>query len=116
MKLRTLFTIACMSVITCFHVSAGEKKEAFKTIHYKVYGNCGTCKKAIDGAVKKAPGIKTASWNKDTKIMQVTYDPAKISENEIQQKVADAGYDTETKKGNDKAYASLPGCCQYDRK
>jgi copper chaperone CopZ len=88
--------------------------QSLKTDSIKVYGNCGMCKKKIEGAIKA--DVKTANWNSETKQLVVTYDAAKISNDKIQEKVAAAGYDTEKKKADTKAYDKLPACCQYDRK
>ena len=86
-----------------------------KTEKIKVYGNCSICKKNIETASKTAGAI-SADWNKKTKWLTVTYDPAKVSNEQIQKNVASAGYDTEGFKGDDKAYNDLDACCQYDRK
>jgi copper chaperone CopZ len=73
------------------------------------------CKKRIDKAAA-VDGVSKASWNKDTKIMSVTYDASKVSMDAIQKKIADVGYDTEKFTADDKSYNQLPDCCQYDRK
>lgn len=93
---------------------AGGNKFAVKTSTFKVFGNCGMCKKTIEGAAKNS-GATYASWNVDTKMMTVKYS-AKTSEDKIQKGIADAGYDNEKYTGNDEAYNNLDGCCQYDRK
>ena len=41
----------------------------------KVAGNCGMCKKNIETAAKSA-GALTAAWDKNTKLLTVTYDVA----------------------------------------
>ena len=79
-----------------------------------VNGNCGMCKKTIEKNALAA-GAETASWDKKTKFLTVSYDPAKSNTDKIQQSVAKAGYDTQDFKGNDKAYKGLEECCQYDR-
>jgi periplasmic mercuric ion binding protein len=86
-----------------------------KTESFKVYGNCGMCKKRIEKAVK-LEGISSAEWNTDTKMMKVTYDAAKITNDQIQKKIAAVGHDTEQFTADDKVYEQLPGCCLYDRK
>ena len=86
-----------------------------KTEKFKVYGNCGMCKKAIEGSLEKVKGIKEHSWNKETGEMSVTFNDKKITLDEIKQKIAAVGYDTDTFKAKDEIYNSLPGCCQYDR-
>ncbi|MEO7310134.1 MAG: heavy metal-associated domain-containing protein [Chitinophagaceae bacterium] len=87
-----------------------------KTETFKVSGNCGMCKKHIEGAVAKEAGVSKAVWNKTTKVMTVTYQPSKITMDAIQQKIAAAGYDTPKFAGDDKAYNELDACCQYVRK
>lgn len=85
-----------------------------KTEKIKVAGNCGMCKKKIETALK-VNGINTADWNKTTKVLTVSYDSTKISNDQIQQKVAAAGYDTPKFKAPKEAYEKLDDCCQYDR-
>ncbi len=86
-----------------------------KTETIKVSGNCGTCEKHIENAAKQA-GADKAVWNKKTKILTVTFDASKTSDDAIQKKVAAAGYDTEKYAGDEKAYEALDECCQYDGK
>ncbi len=86
-----------------------------KTDTIKVWGNCGMCEQRIEKAAKKAGAIK-ARWNMNTKCLIVTYDDAKISNNEIQQKIAAVGHDTELYSADAKTYQKLDACCHYDRK
>ncbi len=80
----------------------------------KVSGSCGMCKKHIETAAKEA-GATAASWNKDTKILTVSFDTKKTSNKKIQEKVAAAGYDTPDFSATEEAYKKLDECCQYDR-
>jgi hypothetical protein len=80
-----------------------------------VNGNCGMCKKKIEGAAKDA-GATAASWDEKSKVLTVSYDGAKTSNMLIQQAVAKSGYDTRDVKATADAYKTLPSCCQYDRK
>jgi mercuric ion binding protein len=86
-----------------------------KTETFKVYGNCGMCKKRIEKATA-GEGITKADWNVDSKIMTVTFDPSKVTSEAIQKRIAAAGHDTEKQKAAEAVYNKLPGCCQYDRK
>ena len=81
----------------------------------KVYGECGMCKSRIE-KVLKVEGISSAIWDEETKLLIVSYDPSKISNEDIQKKVAAVGHDTEKFKAPDEVYKKLPGCCKYDRK
>jgi len=81
----------------------------------KVAGNCGMCKKHIEKAAKDA-GATTASWDKVTKLLTVSFDASKTNTDKIETAIAGAGYDTEHKEASQEAYKKLDECCQYDRK
>jgi hypothetical protein len=81
----------------------------------KVYGECGMCQSRLQKALK-LDGIAAANWNTETKLLTVTYNPAVISNDGIQKKVAAVGHDTERYQADDKVYEKLPGCCHYERK
>lgn len=85
-----------------------------KTDTVKVMGNCGMCKSRIEKATK-TDGVSQAQWDSKTKLLTLVYDPAQTSLDAISQKVAAEGHDTDKRKADDKVYAKLPGCCQYDR-
>ncbi len=87
-----------------------------KTETFGVNGNCGMCKKKIEGALTNKKGISSSEWNQETKQLTVTYNPDVIKIEKIHQLVADTGYDTDKIKAPDKAYNKLSGCCQYERK
>jgi copper chaperone CopZ len=82
------------------------------TATFKVFGVCEQCKHRIEGALK-TKGIKAADWNVDTKMLTVSYDPSKISNDKIHTKLAAVGHDTYLKKANDAVYNSLLKCCYY---
>lgn len=86
-----------------------------KTDTFKVWGNCGMCKKTIEKAAKIG-GVEKADWNMETKVFTLVYNSVIISNEKVQKAIATAGYDTEKFTGEDKAYEKLPGCCQYERK
>ena len=86
-----------------------------KTDTIMVYGNCGMCKTTIEGSLKKKDGVLSKNWNKDSKMLTVSYNPRKISVQKIGEKVAAAGYDNEYATAPVEAYNNLHSCCQYDR-
>lgn len=95
--------------------AGGAFAQAKQTDSFKVYGNCEMCKERIEEAAA-VPGVRTAVWDVKTKQLKVSYDPAKIKNGTIQQKIAAAGHDTEKQKAPDAVYNKLPECCQYERK
>lgn len=109
-----LGTIAFLSVESTF-AKIQSNASGSKTETFKVYGNCGMCKKKIEGALTDVKGVKKAEWNKTTKMMEVTFNEEQITLNQIKQKIADVGYDTDSHRAKKKVYDKLHGCCQYER-
>jgi cation transport ATPase len=70
------------------------------------------CKARIE-KVLDHKGIKKATWNSQTKQLDVVYNSGKITEQKIHELVASAGHDTEKVKAKDEVYATLPFCCLY---
>jgi mercuric ion binding protein len=85
-----------------------------KTESFKVFGNCELCQPRIENAVKEE-GASSASWDKDTKMLTVTYDPSKTSRDKLSKKLASVGHDTEKYRAPDDVYDKLPACCHYER-
>ncbi len=91
------------------------KTNKAKTETIKVWGTCDMCQARIEKAAKVA-GVSKANWDSKTQMLSVVYDPSKTNSDDIQKKIAAVGHDTEKFKANDKAYAKLDDCCQYERK
>jgi copper chaperone CopZ len=84
------------------------------TTKFKVLGNCAMCKKRIETAAK-VDGVNTADWNMDTKMLTITFDRSKVMPSKVHQALVAVGHDTALMKADDKVYAQLHSCCQYDR-
>ncbi len=82
------------------------------SITFKVFGTCIQCKNRIEEAVK-SKGVKSASWDIDTKQFSLVYNPAQISLDKIQNRIVAVGHDLENKKTKDNVYSELPACCHY---
>lgn len=85
-----------------------------KTETIKVRGNCGSCKRRIENAVKTFLSAK-GDWDILTKILTLTYDPGQTSKDAIMRKIAEVGHDNELYTAESSVYEALPGCCLYDR-
>ncbi len=112
--MHTLFKFSVLLLsIVFFNISSYAQESKTDTI--KVYGNCNMCKEKIEGSLKEKDGITSKNWDKKTKLLVVTYDAAKITKEQIGQKIADVGYDNQYATATEKAYKKLHSCCQYDR-
>src|SRR5678815_1463997 len=109
MKMLKIFFVAAV----CMSIATQGYSQKTRTESFKVAGECGTCKKKIEKAAKEA-GASYAAWDMHTKMLRLTYN-AGTDVAAIQQRIADAGYDTPKFRATDAAYNSLDKCCQYDR-
>jgi hypothetical protein len=116
MKSVKFIAIALIAVTTCAATFAQTydqtKTTAVVTETFKVQGNCEMCQTRIEKAAKIS-GVTTASWNKDTKILTLGYNPAAVHTDDILRKVAAVGHDNEKFKADDGVYNKLPACCKY---
>jgi copper chaperone CopZ len=106
-KLLSLVTLLMFGVIAVF---AGTK-----TGEFKVYGNCDMCKTRIEKAAKSVSGVSKADWNKETKMLALTFDDSKTDVKKVETAIVKAGHDTDLNKATTETYAKLPSCCKYDR-
>jgi hypothetical protein len=114
-------TIAIFALALAFQscspktTAVANSSASLETATFAVSGNCGMCKKSIEGASKKA-GAAAADWNDAKQVVTVKFDKQKTSVDAIQKSIAKYGYDNEKYKATKEAYDNLPGCCHYDRK
>ena len=110
MKTRMLNLVALLVLSITTVVAQTEKKEKFE-----VAGNCGMCKNHIETAANSVEGVSSAEWNRETKLLEVSYDSNRVNIHKIHMAVAEAGHDTKMLNANDEAYNNLPECCKYER-
>ncbi|MCB0693976.1 MAG: heavy-metal-associated domain-containing protein [Saprospiraceae bacterium] len=118
---KFLFSFLIVNLMFVFSAQAQEQTSASKTKKkvatevFTVYGNCGMCERTIEGSLTGVKEIKKAGWDKDSDQMTVSFNPTVISFDQIKQRIADVGYDSDSHRATDEVYNNLPGCCQYDR-
>ena len=105
--------VALLSVTVNAQEKSPETAQTGKvTCKFKVEGVCGMCKTKIENAAF-VKGVKFASWDKNTGIIEVVYKSDKTTEQKIHESIAKSGYTTEKVKATDEAYNALPKCCRY---
>ena len=78
----------------------------------KVSGNCSSCKSRIEKSLK-IKEVKSARWDKKSKMLSVAYLSPAITIDSLQQRIAAVGHDTEKYTAADSVYNELPACCLY---
>lgn len=83
---------------------------------FAVDGVCDQCKKRIEKAAYKVPGVKMADWDMETHQLTILLNETKSSLDDVQLAVAKIGHDNQGKRATDADYQALHHCCQYERK
>lgn len=83
-----------------------------KDTTFLVNGVCGMCENTIEKAAK-LPGVSSAEWNKDTKVLVLKYDQSEVTVQKVNVAINKSGYDTQFTTASDSAYYSLHKCCYY---
>jgi copper chaperone CopZ len=96
-----------------FAANAQESSKKIAESTFEVDGVCGMCKKRIENAALRTPGVKLAEWNVETHQLKLVYKTSKVSEEELHKAVIAAGHDTEKMKAEDSVYEQIHGCCHY---
>ena len=110
MKTKAIYltlVVAFLSITTAFGQAKTEK--------FKVYGNCSMCENRIEKAAKSVDGVTAADWNKQTKMIEVTFDASKTDVHKVHMAIAKVGHDTDMHRAKDETYNALPDCCKYER-
>lgn len=81
---------------------------------FKVYGNCDMCKERIEEAAMGVSGVKSAQWDTETKILNLTTEES-LNILRVHKAIAQVGHDTDKEKALKAVYDQLPECCLYSR-
>ncbi len=116
MKTVRVIVIALVAIVfsisSCASGSGKANVVANTTDTINVSGNCDMCKARIEKAAL-VDGVSKAEWSKETKLLTIVYDSAKVTNNSIQKNIAAVGHDTRMFKADEKAFNELPDCCKY---
>ncbi|MEI6948363.1 TonB-dependent receptor [Paraflavisolibacter sp. H34] len=112
--MKHILSLCLALVVSLFLATVKAQQPAVNdsTVSFKVFGNCEMCKDRIEKAAK-IKGVKSASWDADTRMLSLLFQPSVASLAKVHARVAAAGHDTELEKAKDATYKNLPGCCQY---
>ena len=110
MKNKILLFIGAIALLSFTMAGGGKTKSTFT-----VYGVCGMCETKIEKTLNETKGVVWADWELETLELTVKYDASVISLDQIKQKLADVGYDSDSHRATDEAYNSLHACCKYER-
>ncbi|MDZ4749664.1 MAG: heavy-metal-associated domain-containing protein [Saprospiraceae bacterium] len=115
---QSIYTIfLCSFMVIGFTNSSAAQAKSDKgmeqTVSFKVTGICGQCKERIESVALDVKGVKKAEWDIQTDML-VLVGSSKMDKQKVASALAKAGHKSELAAADQKGYAKLPGCCQYD--
>lgn len=110
--LNYLYIMRLIVLCLLVFVSGGMWSQGSMQCEFSAKGCCPMCADRIVEALD-VPGVRAVEWDQFKEKATVVYKPKKISEERIQQLVADSGHDTEMFTASDEVYNGLAACCLY---
>lgn len=106
----TLSMFLLMMLIITGSVTAQESKKI--TVIIQTSAQCEQCKTRIEKALAFERGVISSNLDLETKAVTIEYKKGKTTLDALRKAIAAVGYDADEVKADEKAYASLPGCCK----
>lgn len=100
-------SLALLSLLFLFACGGAQTEGRFF-----VEGACEECKPIIEASLVEVEGVAASQWDSKTSILSVSYDVNRLSEDDIQLKISEAGFNTQFFDANPEERAKLPACCR----
>ena len=104
--------VVLMAIISFSFTPEGTKSQRAT---FTVYGVCGMCETRIEKAINEMEGVFWSDWELETLELTVKYDPNIVTLEQIKEKAAKVGHDTDEVRATEEAYENLHPCCKYER-
>lgn len=110
MKKLLLLAVAVMGITT---FASAQAKKGVQTVTIKTPTvQCESCKKRIEGYLKREDGVQKSNVDFKKHVTKVTYVAERTNIENIKAAIANAGYDADDVKAEPEAYERLPKCCK----
>jgi len=103
-KLKTILLSSIMMLVMSVNLAKAQDATTAEL--------CDMCKETMEKHMAFEKGVKKSSLDVESKILTVTYNPTKITPEQIRKAVSKSGYDADEVKADPKAYKKLDACCK----
>jgi periplasmic mercuric ion binding protein len=112
MKTIKKISVAVILLMTMVNNPLSAQEATTAEIKIKTSAVCNMCKETIERNLAFEKGIKKSTLDVNSKILTVTYNPEKITPENIRLAISKIGYDADDVAANPKAYKKLDDCCK----
>ncbi len=113
MKFKILWLCAISTLLFQYQTAAQSNDGQSPAISIWVDGACGMCQERIENAALLTPGVRTATWDMEAKMLSVSLGPEAFDESQLHRNIAGVGHDTDKERAPDEVYENLHYCCKY---
>ena len=110
------FVLAILALSVLAFSCGQEKGNSALSLTTEIYCDhcekCESCKDRVEKALRSTAGINTADMKVAEKTISVTYDAAKINEQQIKMAIAKTGFAAGDVPADPAAYDNLDDCCK----
>lgn len=93
-------------------VAAATKAKGTEQVQFKTSAVCDMCKARLEKSLAYEKGVQAAHLDVSSKVLTVTYNPAKTTPTTLRTAVQKTGYDADQATADARAYDRLPECCK----
>jgi mercuric ion binding protein len=93
-------------------VAATTKAKGAEQVQFKTSAVCDMCKSRLEKSLAYEKGVQAAHLDVPSKVLTVTYNPAKTTPTALRTAVQKTGYDADEATADNRAYDRLPECCK----
>ena len=93
-------------------VAAATAKKGPEQVQFKTSAVCDMCKARLEKSLAYEKGVQAVNLDVPSKVLTVTYNPAKTTPAALQTAVQKTGYDADQLSADARAYDRLPDCCK----
>ena len=88
------------------------KAKGTEQVQFKTSAVCDMCKSRLEKSLAYEKGVQAAHLDVPSKVLTVTYNPAKTTPTNLRTAVQKTGYDADEATADNRAYDRLPDCCK----
>ena len=92
--------------------TASAAKKGTEMVQFKTSAVCDMCKARLEKSLAYEKGVQAAHLDVPSKVLTVTYNPAKTTPAALRTAVQKTGYDADNVTADARAYDRLPECCK----
>ena len=112
MKRSFILTVLILSSFLTFSTQSAETIVIKTNIYCDHCQECGSCSGKIEKDLGFEKGIKLVKLDDKSMTLTVTFNPKKISADEIRNTISKYGFDADEVKADSTAYSNLDECCK----